>query len=209
MCEEFSRGCRCWRGAVWRAHWAPKYYRRLPHTRRSGSVTRPILRCSTSPALPSTTVKGSPPPRLPSPLLNSMPAIPAIATGNRTGARRRKIRTAAAWSTANPRTCHPLRACSEKKRSNSGSSSTQGGHQVAQKFSNSGLPEKSCILKLESVGVSKLSCHSAGRPASCSAFCRRCQAARPTPKSVAPPATAPTNQRLRFTGTAPSPGKVD
>src|SRR4051812_49187165 len=59
-------------------------------------------------------------------------------------------------------TCQCFAEFCRKKASRSGISSTQGGHQVAQKLSSSGLPRKLCMDKGVPPGVSKSVRHKDG-----------------------------------------------
>ena len=69
-------------------------YFKAAQERKSSAVTCPILRCSTEPSEPNSTVKGNPPPRFPNDLLSATPGIPANATGKVTGVLVKKLLTA-------------------------------------------------------------------------------------------------------------------
>src|SRR6185369_17576916 len=98
---------------------------------------------------------------------------------------------------ANPTTCQPLEAFWRKNWSNRGNSSTQGGHQVAQKLTNRGLPRRDCMASVDPAGVSKLSGHNAA--ASCETGSgRHFHHAKPAPARAAPPATPAYSRRRRL-----------
>ena len=78
----------------------PLRQRKPAHNCRSCAEICPILRWSTRPSAPRTTVKGSPPVRLPSERARSVPPIPARPNGKSRGSRCRNERTAEGWSRA-------------------------------------------------------------------------------------------------------------
>ena len=98
------------------------------------------MRSTASPRLSKITLKGRAPPRIAERARQRHALRPARPIAKPTGCLARNSRTGSAPSTASPSTCQPPHWCSRWKRSSSGISSTQGGHQVAQKFSSSGRP---------------------------------------------------------------------
>ena len=106
-----------------------------------------------------------------------------------------------------PARSSPCGRCSRAKRSSSGISVTQGGHQVAQKLSSSGLPRRLLIASVAPSGVSKLERPEVDRPRRRSASPRRArQSAKPAPAAAA--ATAGGAEDERGAGSRRRPQRV-
>src|SRR3990167_4280691 len=78
-----------------------------------------------------------------------------------------------------------------------GSSSTQGGHQVAQKFSSSGLPARDFSATTPPSGFSNSIAQSASSTTCSMAWGWNFHHARPAPPNAAAPATPAYSSRLR------------